>query len=147
MELRELQRVLARSGAGWEAGETSLSNATVDPEGMEMLGYVPGPDEPSLDEQEALGQASLENFLVQYSRPYPDQHDWRDVNGASFVDPVRDQSRCGACVAFGSCAVVEGTFRVEQGAPGGAIDLSEAHLFYCIARQQGRRCAGRDVGG
>jgi len=35
---------------------------------------------------------------------------------------------------------VEGTFRRQLNDPNRAVDFSEAHLFYCIARAQGRNC-------
>jgi hypothetical protein len=64
----------------------------------------------------------------------------RNVGGKNFVTSVKDQGACGSCVAFGSVATVEGTFRVQRNNPSLAIDLSEAELFYCIARAQGRTC-------
>ena len=113
---------------------------------MELLGYVPGPDEPSLDEQENIAQAGLETFLALEAPSYPPMHDWRDAGG-NYITPIRDQSTCGSCVAFGCCAAVEGTLRVQSQRSDLEVDLSEAQLFYCIARAQGRRCKGRQTGG
>ena len=146
MELDELRRALEASGAAWTAGETSLSQYEFDPESMERLGYVPGPEEPSLDDQERRAQETLEAVMVE-EPSYPPSHDWREVDGSDFISPIRDQSACGSCVAFGTCATVEGTLRVQEESPELEIDLSEAQLFYCIARSQGRRCSGRTTGG
>ncbi len=147
MDLDEVSRAIEASGANWEPGETSLSGYDIDPESVEVLGYVPGPQEPPLDEQEALAQQGLQAYLaVEEPPPYPSAYDWRDVNGDNFITPIRDQARCGSCVAFGTCATVEGTRAVEAGQPDLDIDRSEAQLFYCIARAQGRRCSGRNGG-
>jgi hypothetical protein len=43
-------------------------------------------------------------------------------------------------VAFGTTVVVESTFRMQRHDPALAIDLSEAHLFYCHAKSEGRNC-------
>jgi C1A family cysteine protease len=146
MELDELRAALEASRADWQAGETSLSPYELDPERIELLGYVPGPSEPSLDEQEALAQANLESFEAEAAHLYPEAHDWRDAGG-NFITPIRNQLTCGSCVAFGSCAAVEGTLRVQVSDATLDVDLSEAHLFYCIARSQGRRCSGAQTGG
>jgi C1A family cysteine protease len=147
VDLDEVSRAIEASDATWHAGETSLSAYDIDPESVEVLGYVPGPGEPPLDEQEALAEQGLQAYLaIEEPPPYPNAYDWRDVNGDNFITPIRDQARCGSCVAFGTCATVEGTRAVEAQQPDLDIDLSEAHLFYCIARAQGRRCSGRNGG-
>ena len=64
--------------------------------------------------------------------------DWRN-NGGNFVTPVKNQNPCGSCVAFGAIASVESQIKILRGASY-AIDLSEAHLFYCHARSEGRNC-------
>jgi C1A family cysteine protease len=148
MNLDEVrQAVEANPEADWVPGETSLSGFEIDPDAMEFLGYVPGPQEPSLAEQEQLAQDGLQAYMALEETPFPSAWDWRDVNGQNYVTPIRDQSTCGSCVAFGTCATVEGTFAVEQQQPDPTIDLSEAQLFYCTARAQGRTCHGRETGG
>lgn len=42
----------------------------------------------------------------------PDSFDWRDVNGVSYVSPVRDQGSCGSCYAFASMANLESQVRI-----------------------------------
>lgn len=146
MELDALKRAIAEQGADWVPGETSLSRYEISDD-MALLGYVPGPQEPSLDKQERLARENLLAFGVPEAPAYPPSHDWRSAAGGNFITDIRDQNPCGSCVAFGTSAVVEGTLRVEQNDPGLASDLSEAYLFYCVARSQGRRCSGRDRGG
>jgi C1A family cysteine protease len=71
----------------------------------------------------------------------PASYDWRNVGGHSFITPIRDQGSCGSCVAFGSIATIEATYRVQRNNPILAVDLSEAHLYYCLGRAQGVTCA------
>lgn len=54
---------------------------------------------------------------------------------------IRDQGSCGSCVAFGTTATVEAQVRVQNGNPNYPIDLSEAHLFFCHARERGANCS------
>jgi hypothetical protein len=103
------------------------------------LGYTPGPGEPSLQERERTAQARAPMAAA----PGASNHfDWRDAKGDSFVSAIRDQGGCGSCVAFAACATVETAVRIARNDPGLDVDLSEAHLYYCIARSQGRTCAG-----
>lgn len=73
----------------------------------------------------------------------PTAFDWRDVDGCSYVTPVKNQgsTTCASCVAFGVVATMESTLQIQrntpvscQGASGGEADpydLSEAQLFFC----------------
>src|SRR5262249_53230534 len=103
------------------------------------LGYTPGPGEPSLAEREQ--QAQARPALAAAEAGAPRQIDWRDNKGADFVSPVRDQGPCGSCVAFATCATVESAVRIIRGQPDLDVDLSEAQLFFCIARSENTTCA------
>jgi C1A family cysteine protease len=71
----------------------------------------------------------------------PAAYDLTNVGGKNFVTDVKDQLSCGSCVAFGTVATVESRLRVQRGDPNLAIDLSEAHLFFCLARAGGYNCS------
>ena len=63
----------------------------------------------------------------------PDQFDWRNYQGHSYIGPIRDQGSCGACYAFGACAAAEGAYNVATGkSDGNCLDLSEACLAFCL---------------
>lgn len=138
VELAQLQAILKAENAGWQAGETPIS-ALPEEEQKLRLGYTPGPGEESLAEREAASTARLSAALAE-AVGYPAAYDLRNVGGKNFITTVKDQGGCGSCVAFGTAATVEGMYRVQINDPNAVIDLSEAQLFYCIAKSQGRNC-------
>ncbi len=143
---------LADKQPGWTAERNEFTEMP-KAELKKRLGYVPGPDEPSLEDQEAMARANLQLFEAVLAAPtfaetaaYPAAFDNRNYNGHNFVTPVRDQGGCGSCVAFGVAATAEARMRRERNNPNLNIDFSEAHLFYCHARSEGRRCGGNKAG-
>jgi C1A family cysteine protease len=147
-ELKKIQEAIAAAGHSWNAEGSFLTELPED-ERKRYLGYVPGPTEPPLEEQERIAAANLTTFqtVESVARAFsaPASFDWRNVNGQNFVTPVKNQGGCGSCVAFGTVAAVESKVKIVRGAAY-AVDLSEAHLFYCIARSQGRTCGGSTGG-
>lgn len=61
----------------------------------------------------------------------PRKWDWRNVDGVNYLNPVRDQHRCGSCWAFSAVGCVEGTYNVESDCPSCNKDLSEQDLVSC----------------
>ena len=59
----------------------------------------------------------------------PASFDWRSVNGRDFTTPIRNQARCGSCVAFAAIGVLETQINVSNGKPSLDLDLSEQDLF------------------
>ena len=139
MDPASLQAAVQQAGESWLTGVTSVSELS-DQEKRNRLGAVPPPGEPSLEERERIATANRAAAAMTAAGA-PSAFDLRNVNGQNFITPIRDQGSCGSCVAFGSVATVEGTFRRQRNDPNLAVDLSEAHLFYCIARAQGRNCS------
>lgn len=145
-----LRQAIENSGARWQA--IGYGQETAETEFG--LGYVPEGEEPSLERREAIAVAELPAFLLalesgvaqspepftQMPRQRPSSFDWRNVNGANYVTPPKAQGRCGSCVAFATAGVVEAAVRIARQDAGLRIDLSEAHLFFCYAAAQGRRC-------
>lgn len=146
LTLNQLQATLEEKGKPWEAVETDLFLLSEDDRKL-RLGYIPGPGEPTLEAREEMAAANFKAYSAamatltsteEYGAPV--SFDWRNVGGRNFITSVKDQGGCGSCVAFGTTAAVEGTLRVIIGDATYPIDLSEAHLFYCHARAQGRTC-------
>ncbi|MEO3851592.1 C1 family peptidase [Streptomyces sp. B8F3] len=73
--------------------------------------------------------------------------DFRNINGYNYISPVKAQGNCGSCVSFGATAAVEGALKRYH--PDRNPDFSEAHLFFCHARAEGRTCGnyGESNGG
>lgn len=59
----------------------------------------------------------------------PSAYDSRDVNGACYITPVRNQNPYGTCWAFSALACIEANM-VKNGYAGLDVDLSERHLAY-----------------
>lgn len=142
IDLTEIAQRVQQAQAGWIPGTTSILQLPPE-QRRRRLGYVPGPNEPTLAQREMAAAASE---AVRMAAPlaagaaYPTSFDWRNVNGSNYVTPIKDQGNCGSCVAFGTAATVESAALITEGDPGLLIDISEAQLFFCYAQAQGRNC-------
>jgi C1A family cysteine protease/rhodanese-related sulfurtransferase len=114
-ELTRIREALLENKGSWVAGYTSVAKSGLYFDGK-GLGWI----EEEVDEYER----------VSYDGVLPDEFDWRDVNGTDWTTPIKDQGRCGSCVAFGVLAALETIVQVSVGQPFNC-DLSEAHLFFC----------------
>ncbi|WP_228489244.1 C1 family peptidase [Raineyella fluvialis] len=147
-ELAAIQSKIAELGLQWTAGITSNSDHS-ESMARRRTGYVPGPDDPSLEEAEGIAAqaASVESerlaareaagIAAEPAGAPPAAFDWRDKGGQNFVTPIEDQGGCGSCVAFGSVAAMETLVRINRGSPATSVDLSEAHLWYCWGPSHG----------
>jgi C1A family cysteine protease len=138
IEIKTVAAAIREANAGWVSGENFLTSATPEDRAL-RLGYSPGPGEPTLYEAEQTARAKLAS-AVRSTAGAPSAFDLRNVGGKNYITSVKNQGSCGSCVSFGSVATVEGTMRFRSDNPNLAVDLSEAHLFYCHARQQNRNC-------
>jgi C1A family cysteine protease len=132
-----LQQALKQSNADWHAAENT---GATDERG---LGYEPGPGEASLAEREKLATLNYQQFLKldRGAFGFPASFDLRNVGGNNYITSIKNQGGCGSCVAFGTVGALEGSVRFQRGNPTLAVDYSEAHLYYCYAKAEGRTCA------
>ncbi len=137
--LSSIRLANSRAGVSWEAGMTSMMSLTQEQRQLH-LGYVPGPDDLSLDERERVSREARARAPVKGAvreAKFPAQWDWRNKDGRSFISAVKNQGACGTCAAFAVVAVIDATMRISldvaTGDPGGGLmpDLSEGQLFWC----------------
>ena len=131
-DINELNRKISDAGANWTAVETPYSRLTGEAVSMESMGLALTPEAALAD----LLTARIDeaNILFGAAPPaLPRSVDWRNHNGQNWVTQIRDQSTCGACVAFATIATVESRVLIQENRPGVNFDLSEAHLFFCGA--------------
>ena len=140
--LGDIQDALRDAGDPWEAGVTSLSSLSIEEQRV-RLGVTPPPGELSIEEvalrAEEMKGAMRTQAIAAIGAPAA--YDLRNVGGANYVTPIKDQASCGSCVAFGTTATVESRVRLQRGDPNLAIDLSEAHLFFCLGQSTGASCS------
>ncbi len=143
VNIAALTQELESLQAPWAARENEIT-ALSSEEFERLLGYNPPPEsgELPLDVRELMAAAPERiRALEATGSTAPASFDLRNVGGRNFITAVRNQLGCGSCVSFGVIGAVEGTMRFSRNDPGFTIDLSEGHLFNCIARGQGRTCA------
>jgi len=140
LDLGELRSVLEQGGQPWQMSYTSMT-ALIEEERVVRLG-VPleaGIDDAQRAEEKASASAQAKAITAE-SVGAPASFDLRSINGVNYATPVKDQGGCGSCVAFGVAATMEHVTRYSKNTPALAVDLSEAHLFYCYGRNAGARC-------
>ena len=57
--------------------------------------------------------ADVKRETLLAAKDLPDFFDWRNVSGANYVSPVRNQGSCGSCYAFASMAMLEARIRIK----------------------------------
>jgi C1A family cysteine protease len=136
ISLPQIQAAIQAAGVEWEAGITSVSE--LPPQEQQVrLGVLPPPG--GLDAVIRRAQAFRASAEVT-DASLPAAYDLRNIGGKNFITPIKDQGSCGSCVAFGTCASIEGQYRVQRNDPTLPIDLSEAHLFFVLGKAQGVTC-------
>ena len=140
LDINKIKESIAKAGARWEAEENFLTRLSHN-DRLLRLGYVPGPDDPSLEERESLAKEHLQDFETKPAHhEYPKTYDLRNVNGINYITSVKDQGECGSCVPFAVGATAEGSLKRQTDNPNLDVDYSEAHLFFCYAANEGRNC-------
>ena len=56
---------------------------------------------------------------------------YADLRNYNYVTPVREQSSCGSCWAFGTIAAIESNYLMRYGGSPNSLDLSEQQLLDC----------------
>jgi uncharacterized protein with beta-barrel porin domain len=70
---------------------------------------------------------------ISFAEPPPSSFDLRDINGHSYIGPVRDQGACGSCYSFGALAAAESVYNRHHGLYDiAAVDLSESFIIWSL---------------
>lgn len=144
-DISAIQDAINSSGFNWTAGENWVTKLPPEKRKALLGENSPGSswtagenwvtELPPEQKKTLLGEMSGNAGVPFDTESSPDAApvsiDWRNYNGQNYITPIKDQSTCGSCVAFGAVATVESLARVEQADPSLNIDLSEMHLFNC----------------
>jgi len=125
LTLDQVQKALVQHPeAHWSAGNTGV---TVDTQKESPFGLAA-----SYVNQQML--VSPDVFRIT-PKGLPTSIDWRNKDGVNWLTPVRDQGRCGSCVAFAAIGTLEGEYNIAAKSSGLNVDFSEQDLFshigYC----------------
>nr|QNO47026.1 hypothetical protein LBHKAHFG_00007 [Methanosarcinales archaeon ANME-2c ERB4] len=113
-----IQEAIDANGGNWTAGNTSVSELTVE-EKKQLCGAMMG-DMPE--------DAQFARMPLRASVAYAESFDWRNKDGKDWMTPVKHQGSCGSCWAFSALGVVEAAINIHTNDPDKDIDLSEQHL-------------------
>jgi C1A family cysteine protease len=116
-ELKIIQNNISANGHIWIAGNTSMSNLSLD-EKRHRLGLIWQPS------------ASLKLPAINNNATIASAWDWRNVKSTSWVTPIKDQGDCGSCVAFATVGTIESSVEISRSNTKPIPDLSEADLFF-----------------
>ncbi len=115
----EINRAIQERGLKWVAGETPLSNLTLE-EMRKLTGALEEPDS---------GMAADPSFYIPASLPL--SLDWTNNGGNNYVTGVRNQGSCGSCWAFATTAALESKALITFNTPNQNLDLSEQIVLSC----------------
>ena len=133
-ELDSVGAAIRRRGARWRHGETSLSRLSRR-DRLRRLGLRRG--------AAAAHAAGLQRYAPSPVVDAPPAFDWRRVDGASYVTPVKDQGPCGSCWAFSTTGALESYALRTRRTPGESVAFSEQALLSCAGAGS---CQGGDPG-
>lgn len=119
IDVNQLNQLLKKSGAGWVARQTSVSDLS-----RQELKTRFG-----LQREESGVRFTLPETRVRSTLPA--KLDWRDKDGLNWVSPILDQGNCGSCVAFASIATLETQYKIASGFAPFNIKLSAQNAFAC----------------
>ena len=79
----------------------------------------------------------------------PTEFTWGNVNGTSYLTPIRNQylpQYCGSCWAFAAASSLSDRVKIARDAKGSDVQISVQHILNC-ASMEGGSCEGGSAGG
>ncbi|MFQ6092938.1 MAG: C1 family peptidase [bacterium] len=118
--LRAIQRAIEEKGAHWTAGMTEIFMLPPELQ-RQMCGCT-----------DSITERRIPGLQQMIRSPWlPEKFDWRNKDGEDWMTGVRNQGRCGSCVAFATIGTLEGQINIYNNNPTLNLDLSEQHIFFC----------------
>eukprot|EP01084_Bolivina_argentea_P300423 518022_1 len=105
--------------------------------------YVHGHGESCMLKQEQQDIDDNTIIIGEQRLTAPTSIDWTNVDGKSYVTPVKNQGQCGSCWAFSATGAIEANSAIKNKVTGSAITtLSEQQLVDCSTAQGNHGCNG-----
>ena len=116
----EVQRAIEDAGASWTAGETSVSNYSLEDK-LRLCSAKIGP---------LPADAVILTPPADYKASYG-TFDWRNVGGEDWMTSVKEQGPCGSCWVFCATGAFEAQINIDAGDPTIDFDSSEQNILSC----------------
>ncbi len=139
--IAELRAKIAHNGYQFTVRENRIFQMSPDARGRMLSRHAPPAGKRS------AVSADPGPLAAQLGRALPATFDWRNVNGHTYIGPIRDQGNCGSCYAFAACAAAEGVYNVALGKyDSQCVDFSEAFVAFCLSAYYSgfSGCSGAD---
>lgn len=125
-KLQKIQKAIEENGANWTAGMNDIFMLSAE-EKRQLCGLL---DSISLERIPDSEQ------VMRYAW-HPEKFNWHNLDRQNWITPVKDQGRCGSCVAFSTIGTFEGQYNIYHNLPvefyaqNNNCDFSEQHFLSC----------------
>ncbi len=98
LDVKALKGAIEKEGASWEADETAFTTMSHEEQNL-LLGYTPGPEDPSLEESERIAKVNIDGVegVADEGIGYPNSYDLRNAGGKNFITSIKDCGHINSC--------------------------------------------------
>lgn len=123
--LEEIRQKIEQNGYNFTVGHTRIFDLppAVKAEMLSRRASAPRP----------AAEYALQFRELEIPEALPGAYDSRDIDGHSYIGPIRDQAISGSCYAFGACAAAEGAYNKAFGLmDASVVEFSESFIMWCL---------------